>query len=64
MIEVVKRYLGAFNRADWETYRATLTPDSVHIQRGGTELHGPDASDEGVKVFKVARPGSSPSRAA
>ncbi len=56
MVEVLQKYLDAFNRADWETYKTTLTPDSVHIEPGGMELHGPDASAEGVKVFKVAFP--------
>lgn len=56
MIEVLQTYLDAFNRADWETYKTTLTPDSVHIEPGGMELHGPDASTDGVKVFKTAFP--------
>ena len=56
MVEVLQRYLDAFNRADWPTYKSTLTPDSVHIEPGGMELHGPDASAEGVNVFKVAFP--------
>jgi len=56
MVEVLQKYLDAFNRADWETYKATLTPDSVHIEPGGMEMHGPAASAEGVKVFKVAFP--------
>jgi steroid delta-isomerase-like uncharacterized protein len=56
MVEVLQKYLDAFNRADWAAYKATLTPDSVHIEPGGMELHGPDASAEGVKVFKVAFP--------
>jgi steroid delta-isomerase-like uncharacterized protein len=56
MVEVVHKYLDAFNRADWETYKTTLTADSVHIEPGGMELHGPDASAQGVNVFKVAFP--------
>ena len=56
MVEVLQKYLDAFNRADWGAYKSTLTPDSVHIEPGGMELHGPDASAEGVKVFKVAFP--------
>ena len=56
MVEVLQRYLDAFNRADWEMYKATLTPDSVHFEPGGIECHGPDASAEGVKVFKDAFP--------
>lgn len=56
MVEVLQRYLDAFNRADWEAYKSTLARDSVHIEPGGMELHGPDASAEGVKVFKVAFP--------
>lgn len=56
MVEVLQKYLDAFNRADWETYKSTLTPDSVHIEPGGMELHGPDASAEGVKIFKTAFP--------
>jgi steroid delta-isomerase-like uncharacterized protein len=56
MVEVLQTYLDAFNRADWETYKSTLTPDSVHVEPGGMELHGPDASAEGVKVFKTAFP--------
>ncbi len=55
-IEILQKYLDAFNRADWETYKSTLTPDSVHIEPGGMELHGPEASAEGVKVYKVAFP--------
>ncbi len=54
--QVLQRYLDAFNRADWETYKSTLTSDCVHIEPGGMELHGPDASAEGVKLFKVAFP--------
>jgi steroid delta-isomerase-like uncharacterized protein len=54
--EVLQRYLDAFNRADWVAYKTTLTPDSVHFEPGGMELHGPDASAEGVKVFKTAFP--------
>jgi steroid delta-isomerase-like uncharacterized protein len=54
-VEVLQRYLDAFNRADWETYKTTLTPDCVHIEPG-MELHGPEASAEGVKVFKTAFP--------
>lgn len=53
---LVMRYLDAFNRGDWDTYKTTLTADSVHIEPGGMELHGPDASVEGVKVFRVAFP--------
>jgi predicted ester cyclase len=56
MVGILQKYLDAFNRADWETYKTTLTPDSVHIEPGGMELHGPDASVEGVKIFKVAFP--------
>lgn len=55
-VEVLQRYLDAFNRADWEAYKATLTRDSVHFEPGGMEFHGPDASADGVKVFKVAFP--------
>jgi steroid delta-isomerase-like uncharacterized protein len=54
--ELMQKYLDAFNRADWEAYKATLTPDSVHIEPGGMELHGPDASVEGMKVFETAFP--------
>lgn len=56
MVGVLNKYLDAFNRADWEAYKSTLTQDSVHIEPGGIECHGPDASAEGVKVFKVAFP--------
>lgn len=56
MVEVLQKYLDAFNRADWDAYKTTLTADSIHIEPGGMELHGPDASAEGVKVFKVAFP--------
>jgi steroid delta-isomerase-like uncharacterized protein len=56
MVEVLQKYLDAFNRADWETYKTTLARDSVHIEPGGMELHGPDASADGVKVFKTAFP--------
>jgi steroid delta-isomerase-like uncharacterized protein len=56
MIEVLEKYLDAFNRADWDAYKATLTADSVHMEPGGMEFHGPDASAEGVKLFKVAFP--------
>lgn len=56
MVEVLQKYLDAFNRADWETYKATLTPDTVHFEPGGMECHGPDAAADGVKVFKVAFP--------
>jgi steroid delta-isomerase-like uncharacterized protein len=55
-IEILEKYLDAFNRADWETYKTTLTADSIHIEPGGMELHGPAASAEGVNVFKVAFP--------
>jgi len=55
-VEVMQRYLDAFNRADWAAYKSTLTRDSVHFEPGGMEMHGPDASAEGVKVFKVAFP--------
>ena len=54
--EVLQTYLDAFNRGDWEAYKATLTPDSVHIEPGGVELHGPEATVEGLKVFRVAFP--------
>ncbi len=56
IVDVLQKYLDAFNRADWDAYKSTLAPDSVHIEPGGMELHGPDASAEGVKVFKVAFP--------
>jgi steroid delta-isomerase-like uncharacterized protein len=56
MVEVLQKYLDAFNRADWDAYKSTLTADSIHIEPGGMELHGPDASAEGVNVFKVAFP--------
>jgi len=56
MVEVLQRYLDAFNRADWPAYKTTLTIDSTHIEPGGMEFHGPDASAEGVNVFKVAFP--------
>lgn len=56
LVEVVDTYLDAFNRADWATYKQTLTPDSIHIEPGGIEYHGRDASAEGVNVFKVAFP--------
>jgi steroid delta-isomerase-like uncharacterized protein len=54
--DLVTRYLDAFNRADWETYKSTLTPESLHIEPGGMELHGPDATVEGLKVFRTAFP--------
>ena len=56
MVEVLQKYLDAFNRADWEAYKTTVAPDAVHIEPGNMELHGPEASAEGVKVFKVAFP--------
>jgi steroid delta-isomerase-like uncharacterized protein len=55
-LEVMQRYLDAFNRADWDTFKACLTPDSVHIEPGSIEAHGPDAVVESVKVFKTAMP--------
>ena len=56
MVVVLQKYLDAFNRADWEAYKSTLAPDSVHIEPGLMEMHGPEASAQGVKVFKVAFP--------
>jgi steroid delta-isomerase-like uncharacterized protein len=54
--DLVTRYLDAFNRADWETYKSTLTPESLHIEPGGMELRGPEATVEGLKVFRTAFP--------
>ncbi len=55
-IAVVQRYLDAFNRADWDTFRDCLTADTVHVEPGGMEAHGPDATVDSVKVFKTAMP--------
>ena len=55
IVEVARTYLDAFNRSDWDVYKRTLTPDSVHIEPG-MELHGPDATVEGLGVFKTAFP--------
>jgi predicted ester cyclase len=55
-VEVMERYLDAFDRQDWETLKACLTPDAMHIEPGGMELHGPEATVEGLKVFKTAFP--------
>jgi steroid delta-isomerase-like uncharacterized protein len=55
IVEVARTYLDAFNRSDWDAYKRTLTPDSVHIEPG-MELHGPDATIEGLGVFKTAFP--------
>lgn len=54
--DVARRYIDAFNRLDWETYKATLTPDSIHIEPGGMESHGPEATVEGLMIFKTAFP--------
>ena len=43
-VEVLQKYLDAFNRADWAGYKSTLTDDSVHIEPGGIECQGPEAS--------------------
>jgi len=55
-LELIGRYLDAFDRQDWETVKACLASDSVHIEPGGMELHGPEATAEGIKVFKTAMP--------
>jgi steroid delta-isomerase-like uncharacterized protein len=55
-LELVQRYLDAFNRADWDAFKACLAPDSVHIEPGGVEARGPDAIVEAVKVFRTAMP--------
>jgi steroid delta-isomerase-like uncharacterized protein len=55
-VGVVRTYLDAFNRSDWDAYKRTLTPDSVHIEPGNIELHGPDATVEGLGIFKTAFP--------
>ena len=54
--EVLQRYLAAFNRADWATYKSSLTPDSIDNEPGGMEMQEPHAAVEGVKVFRVAFP--------
>lgn len=56
IVEVARTYLDAFNRSDWGAYKRTLTPDSVHIEPGNMELHGPEATVEGLGVFKTAFP--------
>jgi steroid delta-isomerase-like uncharacterized protein len=55
-LELMQRYLDAFNRADWDAFKSCLAPDSVHIEPGGVEAHGPDATVEAVKVFRTAMP--------
>jgi steroid delta-isomerase-like uncharacterized protein len=52
----MQRYLDAFNRADWDAFRACLTADTIHIEPGGMEAHGPDAAVDTVKVFRTAMP--------
>lgn len=55
-VEVMQRYLDAFNRADWDAFRACLAPDTLHVEPGGVEARGPDATVEAVKVFRTAMP--------
>lgn len=55
-LELARRYLEAFNSADWETFKSCLAPESVHIEPGDIEAHGPDATVEAVKVFRTAMP--------
>lgn len=55
-IALMQRYLDAFNRADWDTFKDCLTADTIHIEPGGIEARGPDATVDSVKTFKTAMP--------
>lgn len=55
-LDLVRQYLDAFNRGDWPMYKATLTPDSIHLEPGVPEMRGPDAIIAGVKIFRDAMP--------
>jgi hypothetical protein len=60
-LDVLKRYLDAFNRADWETFRAILTADSIHIEPGVPEATTVACSVAGSRdhrgpALRVVRP--------
>ena len=56
-VQLAKQNIEAFNRGDWDGFRANLTPDYVY-QEFGTQrrIQGPDAIVELAKGWKKAFP--------
>jgi steroid delta-isomerase-like uncharacterized protein len=56
-VQIAKQNIEAFNKADWETFRATLTPDNVY-QEFATQrkTQGSDAIVELSKGWRKAFP--------
>jgi steroid delta-isomerase-like uncharacterized protein len=56
-IQIAKQNIEAFNKADWETFRGTLTPDFVYQELATQRrTQGPDAIVELSKGWRKAFP--------
>lgn len=56
-IDIVRQHVDAFSRQDWETWKASVTPDMTYEEPAtGRKLTGADAAVQGVKAWTLAFP--------